>query len=431
MKPKLTQEQKLTWKLTQQLGQAIEILQYNGFQLQQFLEEQMKENPLIEIETESFTSDYTRPKQGMGFDESFWIDEEQDLADYMKEQLIDKDLSPSFREIVEFGIDSLDENGYLTVALTDWQLAFHTGEEMIEEALELIQSLEPAGIGARTLQECLALQLRRKPVPNHLAIDIVTNHLEWVADYRIEEMVLEYGVSEKEIKEAIQDIQALYPKPGILVAGRTSSTIIPDGEVYQSEGTWKVALTKWNRPSVTIYDYSLNQNDLSQEEKEFFQKYTQQGKWLQKALIQRSDSLERVFAAIVKHQILFFDQGPERLKPLVLREIAEELNLHVSTVSRAVKEKYLQTPHGVFPVKFFFQSGLKSNTGEISAYAIKILIKEMIDYEDKQKPLSDQKISELLKHEFHIEISRRTVAKYRLELKLPSSNRRKRRMHNE
>ncbi|QHS23235.1 RNA polymerase factor sigma-54 [Virgibacillus sp. MSP4-1] len=427
MKAKLTQEQKLTWKLTQKLGQAIELLQYNGFQLQQFLEKQMKENPLIEVETDRTVPDYTPAKRGMGFDESFWIDNSQDLAGYVKEQLLDKELSPAFKQIVEYGIDSLDENGYLTIALTDWQFAFQTDEETIGEALELIQSLDPAGIGARNLQECLALQLYRSSVPNTLAVNIVTNHLEWIADDRMEDLMMEYEVSEAAIEEAIQDIQSLHPKPGILVAGKTSSPIIPDGEVYQSNGVWKVALTGWNSPTITIVDYSLDHSSLSPEERDFFQKYTQEGKWLQKALSQRLDSLDRVFKSIVRRQIAFFDYGPEHMKPLVLREIAEETGLHVSTVSRAVKEKYLQTPHGTYPVKFFFQPGLQGETGEVSAYAIKHLIKEMISHEDKQKPLSDQKLSEMLKKEFQIEVSRRTVAKYRLALKLPSSSKRKRR----
>ncbi|MRG84726.1 RNA polymerase factor sigma-54 [Salinibacillus xinjiangensis] len=427
MKPKLTQEQRLSWKLTQQLGQAIEILQYNGYQLNQFLENQMKENPLIEVETEKDVPFEPTLEGHLSFDEKIFSPESEDLASYVRGQLIDKHMTPKMKEAVEFGIDSLDENGYLTVTLSEWQDNVGTDEQTVAEALQLIQSLDPAGIGARRLQECLYLQLKRNPEPNEVTMNLVREHLEWIADYRLDEIMAEYDISESEAIQAIKEVQSLDPKPGTSVAGATSSYIVPDAEVFQEQGMWRISLTKWNRPTVTVHDHYLEVKQIDKKEENFIKKYVQQGKWLQKALQQRYESLEKIFGIIVKRQLAFFDRGPETLKPMVLKDIAADVNLHSSTVSRAVKEKYLQTPHGVFPVKFFFQSGVSTQTGAVSAYTTKTLIRELIEHEDKAKPLSDQQICEKLQREYHMGISRRTVTKYRLALHLPSSTKRKRR----
>ncbi|MBB6453574.1 RNA polymerase sigma-54 factor [Salirhabdus euzebyi] len=428
MKQKLTQEQKLTWKLTQQLGQAIELLQYNGQQLHQFLQEQVKENPFLEVETNVHSS-YYPPQSGAGdFDESYYTNEEQNIRIYLKDQLINKDLPKGLKGIVEFGIDSLDDNGYLTLTLSEWAEAVQQEEGDVEQALHIIQGLDPIGVGARSLQECLLLQLSASSNPNEVAIDLITHHIEWVADFRKEAIKKKYQLSSIEIEQVLQEIQSCNPRPGLLMTSSKSDYVIPDGEVLLEQGLWRVYLSKWNSPKISVNEHYLQVEGMEEKDKQFVSSYIKSGNWLKQAVNQRYETMGKVFSTIVKNQVLFFEKGPEIVQPLTLKEIAQEVNLHVSTVSRAIKGKYIQTPHGVYPVKFFLQQGISTKSGgTVSSHSIKVIMKELVGQESKAKPLSDQIIAEQLKQDYDIHISRRTVAKYRMELFIPSSAQRKRR----
>lgn len=429
MKQRLTQEQKLTWKITQQLSQAIEILQYNGYDLHQFLQEQMSENPLIEVETageEQFSSvrRHISSQTSVTFDD--FQTSPKSLYDLLKEQIIHFDLSEEQRAALEYGIDSLDERGYLTITLEEWAEGSGTSLEVAEECLRLLQSMDPPGIGARSLQECLKLQLAKKK-KSALLIDLIEQHIGWVADHSLNEIAEHYEISLAEAKELINEIQSCQPKPGLLLQQKQSDYIVPDGEVIQEQGTWKVKLYIWNSPSITVNRSYLREDTFDDEARDFAKKYVRHGDWLIRAIETRRVNLLTVFQKIVEKQVSFFHYGPAMLRPLTLQEVADEVNLHVSTVSRAVKDKYLQTPRGVLPVKFFFQQGIhKKDGGQTSAHTTKMLIKELVEEEDPAFPLSDQQISQRLQNGFGIRISRRTVAKYRETLNIPSSFKRKR-----
>lgn len=430
MEQKLTQEQKLTWRMTQQLSQAIEILQYNGYDLHQYLQEQMNENPLIEVETtgeEQFSSIRRRfVSHGTDLPEDFFAPPKS-LYDLVKEQMVHYQLTPEQRNILEYGIDSLDERGYLTVSLEEWADHCNSTIHLTEECLHILQSMDPPGIGARSLQECLTLQLIRKQKPEPF-IDLVQNHIDWVADHNVGQIAQTYNISQEEAAELIQEIQSLTPHPGLQLQQKKSDYIIPDGEVIREQGIWKVKLYVWNSPRVSIDRSYLVQEQLDQETKEFVNKFIRHGNWLIRALETRRQNLLNVFEKVVEKQVAFFHYGSPMLRPLTLQEVAGEIGLHVSTVSRAVKDKYLQTPHGVFPVKFFFQQGIQKKDGGLaSAHSTQVLIRELVAGEDPSSPLSDEQIREKLKKGFGIHISRRTVAKYREFMHIPSSFKRKRR----
>jgi RNA polymerase sigma-54 factor len=427
MKPNISLQQKLTWKMNKQLSQAIQMLQYNTYELNGFIEEITRENPFIEVENnwDTWNGKTSSSKSPSDYLDKWDVKQSTNLYDVLKFQLGLLKISPSLKKIVEFGIDCLDENGYLTITVDEWMEKFPANRNEIEEALTILQSFEPAGVGARSLQECLLLQLiRGKFSPMHE--EIISSHFQWMVDGKVDLIAQRMDLTHKQVEAIFLDIQSLHPKPGMVFSQQQVDIIIPDAEVLKENNNWIVRISSLHQPTIHIHHHYLKTN-LTAEEKRFVERFLKQGEWLKQTIHQRYQTMEKVFAKIVEKQLSFFEFGESRIKPLTLKEVALEVNLHVSTISRVIQGKYFRTPHGVYPVKFFFQPKMKSGVEDISTFAIKQFIKELIDKEDKTKPLSDQEISNYLKTEKNIMISRRTVAKYREELHIFESRRRRRR----
>jgi RNA polymerase sigma-54 factor len=427
MKTNISLQQKLSWKMNKQLSQAIKMLQYNTYELKGFIEEMTKDNPFIEVENdwESWNGKTPSPKSPSDYLDKWDVKQSTNLYDVLKFQLGLLKISPILKKMVEYGIDCLDENGYLTITIDEWTEKFPANRKEIEEALTILQSFEPAGVGARSLQECLLLQLIRGNFsPMHE--EIISCHFQWVVDGKVDLIAQKMELTQREVEAILHDIQSLHPRPGTVYSQQHSDIIIPDAEVFKENNNWMVKISSLHQPTIIIHHQYLKPN-LTMEEKRFVERYVKQGEWLKQTIQQRYQTMEKVFAKIVEKQLSFFEFGERRIKPLTLKDIAHELNLHISTISRVIQGKYFRTPHGVYPVKFFFQPKMKSSVEDVSAFTTKQFIKELILKEDKTKPLSDQEISDYLKGEKNITISRRTVAKYREELHIFESRRRRRR----
>lgn len=423
MQPKLVQEQTLQLKMNQSLIQAIHLLQFSGVEMVEYIQELAKENPLIE--EVNFDYELSSFKQTNVKDVSIGEINQAELSMYeqLKSQLYSINVPDELQGAVHFGIDSLNDDGYLTIGIADWAEDCHITIDMAEEALRLIQQLEPAGIGARTLQECIQLQM---PDSGSFLEELLTDHLEWVADENIPAISDHFQLSEAEAEQILKQIQSCHPKPGQLLSANDTEYIIPEAYIYEENGNWKISFYKWHSPTIEINESYKNLQVDEKQAKDFLKEKMNQVNWLQQAIKFRGNTLENVIEKMVEKQRMYFEHGTFMLQPLTLKEIAAELNLHISTVSRAITNKYVQTKHGVLPLKFFLQSGVKQKDGQQTAsFVIKQLIAELINDEDKQKPLSDQVIKNRLQQEFGITVARRTVMKYREQLGIASSTKRK------
>lgn len=425
MKPQLAQEQKMQRKMTQTLLQSIQLLQYTGLELIEYIQEVAEENPLIDII--SYDEDMTRHR--VNYTSQAPIGElnqaEESMYTQLQKQLFTLNIPDELQPIVEFGIDSLTSEGYLDIDLETWSKVCKVSLQEVERALSLIQSLEPVGIGARTLSECLYLQLIDKINLPGLK-DILDNHLEWIANNDIEALKKEYDLDGKEVKHIIELIKTCHPKPGLLLETKQSDYILPEANIDKKKGSWEISFYKWNQPTIVIDESYKSLLDLKDETSTYLKEKYRQIDWLNQAISYRTNTLELIIKQILLKQHLYFEHGPFMLKPLTLREVAKKLDLSISTVSRTISNKYVQTPQGITSLKFFFQSGLRQDDGQtVAAYTVKHLIAEAIQFESKEKPLSDEAIRNKLMSEFNIKIARRTVRKYRTQLNIPPSTKRK------
>jgi RNA polymerase sigma-54 factor len=431
MRAELLQQQQLKLSLTKELTQAIELLQYSTLELRSFLYEQSLENPFLEIRDNKRTEKYKRLHKQEKKDviENIGTSSET-LASYLSMQLSMAQLSPEQRRIMNYLIYSLDEDGYLRI--TESEIADHLAVtvEAVQQAIRMLQSLEPAGVGARSLQECLYLQLVRLPKRNELAERIVSNYFLMFAEKAWKTLAKQLNVDIKEIQQVADLICTLQPRPGSHYAKAESPFIAPDLIVERGAEGFCVLLNDEVVPQLiwnSSYEKKISRRRDEQIEQFIKEKY-QQFEWLVKSLEQRKQTLVNVMNKIVEKQAECFEKGFSALKPLTMREVAEALNIHESTVSRTVKNKYVQTPYGTVELRYFFSSAISlANASEdASAAQAKALIKQLIEQENKSAPLSDQKLAELLYEKYEIVISRRTVAKYREQLNIPSSAKRKR-----
>lgn len=470
---KLEQNQKLI--ITPELKLAITLLQYSALELIEHIEQELLENPVLEIQdnpepekerekelenvevvetdeaaTAGSTDDLPWEEyfRDMDLDSSYYapvrsreaaeqqptVENCAGLTGSMQEDLCGQlrmlALTPQQFTVAAYLAGNLDHNGYLQGELEDLAEAIGAEPAEIEEALKIIQRLEPAGIGCRNLQECLLLQLQRLGNPPHLAVEIVTNYLPAAADGRYRYLTGRLNCTEEEIKEAVEFIRTLNPKPGsIFGEGEETRYIVPDIIIEKIDGQYLVTANDGRIPQLTISPFyqQILRNDASDEQlSSFIKNKIEKACWLIRSIEQRRMTLFRVAQEIVQIQETFLEQGIKNLKPLTLKEVAINVGVHESTVSRATANKYIQTPRGLFPLKFFFSSGLTGAGGiDYSSHSIKTYLRELIDAEDPEKPLSDQNLAELLQ-EKGINISRRTVAKYREEMALPASYKRRR-----
>lgn len=361
------------------------------------------------------------------------------LEEHLSQQLHLSKEEPRLKQLAEVLVGSLDASGFLKVPLME---VFYKNdgfirravvddkvtEEEAELALSLVQCFDPPGVGARDLKECLLLQLRRLNEDVNFEEQLVDKHLDDLSHNRLPKIAKDMGVSMDRVKEGLARIAHLNPKPGRLFGGARPQYVVPDVVVEEQEGELVIRINEHFLPSLRISADSLNL--LKKEPKDSPVREYIMGKlgsavWLMESVIQRRNTLNRIAQQIVDIQRPFFEHGPSHLKPLMMQEVAERIGMHVSTVSRALAGKYMQTPQGLFPMKYFFTGGFATADGESeSNRAIMLKIQDMVKGESKDNPLSDQEIVERLKSE-NIDIARRTVAKYREKLNIPSSRQRR------
>lgn len=433
MKAGLFQEQSLRLNMTQQMMQAISLLQYSSLELAQYLQELSLENPLIEIKEQDVPSElYHKGQKPKNKSTSDGIEnigsEKPGLAEYLRLQLLSHSLSGAEKKLTEFLIDSLNENGYLEE--TAEELAERTGADLeeVRRALHLLHSLEPAGIAAGSLQECLLLQLYRLPERKMKLEEVIEKYFLLFAEKSWKQLSKSAGIPLTELQEMHDFIRKLNPRPGLAFRKEREPYLVPDLLLEKKDGEFIISYNNGTHPELGLsmeYSQFLLEREHS-EAGHFLKGKWKQYRWLQKALSQRKSTMIRVMAAIIEQQAEFFHTGrPELLRPMTLRDIADACGIHESTVSRAVKDKYVQLPTGLCEIRSFFSQGVEQE-GDQSSSSIKMRLAELVKREDKQAPLSDQKMAELLKEKEQIAISRRTVAKYREQLSIPSSALRKR-----
>jgi len=356
------------------------------------------------------------------------------LRDHLRWQTCLASFDARQQAVAEAIIDGINDKGYFTGDLEDIAAGF--GEqgvttELAQEVLETIQTFDPAGVGARDLQECLLIQLRQLPASTPLksrVLRIVSDHFEALSNRNLALLKLRSGLDNDELKQAIELVRQCSPYPGDNFSSDDSQYVTPDVIVRKHNGRWLVEANPETLPKLRINSYysSLIKRGDQSHDNQMMRDHLQEARWLLKSLHSRQETLLRVAHRIIEHQKAFLEHGPEAMKPLVMREIAEELDLHESTISRAATNKYLLTPQGVYEFKYFFSSHVGSTDGDNhSSTAIRARIRKMIQDEQSGKPLSDNKITALLKQE-GISVARRTVAKYRESMSIPSSSERKR-----
>jgi RNA polymerase sigma-54 factor len=364
------------------------------------------------IPRERDTEEYERPEV-----------QQVTLTDHLLEQLRLTNLNETERLVGEYIIWNLNASGYLTMDVESIAEALNVDVETVEKVLEVIQHFDPPGIAARNLQECLLIQLMEKPNRDELAVEIVRNHFDDLVNRRFEKLAKRFNVPLERIGQALEEIRKLNPKPGEGYVSIESQYVVPDLTVTKENGEFKITLNDWNIPNLRINQQYrrllLDKSGSSREAREYIRKRLESARWLINSIHQRRATILRVMEAIVRRQRDFFENGPEHLKPMVLKDIADDIGMDISTVSRVTSGKYVQTDWGVFELKYFFSEGLRSDDGEeVSNKTIKQRIRQIIEEEDKRHPLSDQEIADLLKKE-GLNVARRTVAKYREQMNIP------------
>ncbi|WRP06078.1 RNA polymerase factor sigma-54 [Rossellomorea aquimaris] len=442
LKAGLFQNQQLKLQMTQQLSQAITILQYSTMELNAYLEAKQLENPLIQLEPPKQDHLHQREphtfKRNAGKNENTvdWYEyvsvPKKSLADALSVQLNLKSLTSSGRKIMEELIYSLDDNGYLRVDEESFIHKHSLEMVQLENYINKVQELEPAGIGARSLQECISLQLQRKANVPPLVTMIVDNHFQDFAEKKWKAIAKDLSVELKDIQQAADFIQHCNPRPGSKYSQHIAEYIIPELVVKVIDGH-TVAVSLYDGTTINV-TYNEEYTDFlehhpDKEVQSYLQEKEQDFQWLLQSLRQRKQTILKVGKMLAEKQKSFFLKGPSAIQPLTLKQVADEIDVHESTISRAVKGKYMQTPYGIYELKYFFTSAIKSvkheDSEKASATSVKNVLQKLIDEEDKKKPLSDQKIVNLLLDKGY-DVSRRTIAKYRDQLGIASSTMRKR-----
>ncbi|WP_195516182.1 RNA polymerase factor sigma-54 [Enterococcus dispar] len=431
-----SQKQKQSQKLamTQSLQQSIQVLQFSIDELAEFVETQAMENPLIEVSEPNYALTYSKPRSSSGEELNYLSqipDDRISLFEYLIDQVHLNYRDTFLRDITLFLIEYIDLNGFLTIDLDEVAIKKKATKIQVLDALTLIQQLDPAGVGARNLQECLMLQTERDDSAPNLAYLILEEHFEELVNRKWPELAKALAIPVSEVQTVFDYIQTLTPTPGASFGTTDGLYIIPDLTVkINAQGKIKIISNRRGMPEMHFQQSYFDQ--MAKKADAQTQKYLNEKKQdfesLQKMVQQRGDTILRVGQAIIAHQQDFFFDDSRPIKPLILKDIAAELEIHESTVSRAVNGKYLETDFGIFELKHFFSQkvGIQNENGEdVSTDNVKVRLQTLVADEDKRKPLSDQKLVDLLKEE-GLDISRRTVAKYRDALKIPSSSKRKR-----
>ncbi|MBT0395324.1 RNA polymerase factor sigma-54 [Morganella morganii subsp. morganii] len=461
--------------MTPQLQQAIRLLQLSTLELQQEIREALESNPLLELDDnhqEIDTSAESEPQKELDSAEALeqtampddlpldaqweeiytagtpsgtgndYGDDElplyqgettETLQDYLIWQARLTPFTETDAAIAFSIIDAIDETGYLTVSVDDIRLSIGDDEvttEDVEAVLKRIQRFDPVGVGARDLRECLMVQLKILPPETPSlkeALAIADQHLALLGNRDFRTLGRVTKLKEEALKSAIDLIQSLEPRPGLVVNTGESEYVIPDVLVRKHGERWTVELNSDSIPRLRVNNHyaAMGSRARSESDSQFIRNNLQEAKWLIKSLESRNDTLLRVATCIVEEQQAFFEQGEEYMKPMVLADIALRVEMHESTISRVTTQKFLHSPRGIFELKYFFSSHVSTDSGgEASSTAIRALVKKLVAAENPAKPLSDSKLTDMLAEQ-GIQVARRTVAKYRESLSIPPSNQRK------
>ncbi len=353
-----------------------------------------------------------------------------DLADHLIWQLQLSDLNHEQRRIAQHIIGNLDRDGYLKATIEEIAQASSAQEEDVEIVLRRLQEFDPVGVAARDLRECLLIQIRHLGLTDPLVQELVSEHLHQVELHNYQQIAKATGRSPEEVVQAIEVIKGLEPRPGRAFSSEATQYVVPDIYVYKVDDEYVVSLNEEEMPNLRIspfYKEAVKNGKAPDKAKEFIQEKMKSAVWLIKSIHQRKKTIFKVTQSIVKFQRDFLDRGIAYLKPLVLRDVAEDVGMHESTISRVTSNKYVHTPQGIFELKYFFSTGLPRQDGsrDIASQSVKERIKRLIEAEDPVKPYSDKQIVDILARD-NIKIARRTVAKYRDLMGILPSSRRKR-----
>lgn len=464
------QKQTQNLVLAPQLRQSLKILQVPALDLRNVIVEELQNNPALEElpiegisleESEDTNEDNGKDssKEELEFSDDFevlnrmeadWPDlysqdggnyssetaerrqhlfdsltSETSLQEHLIRQAELSDDSEETMKAFEFLVGSLDDHGFLKIALPDIALMSELPLSAIQKAHKLLKSLDPPGIGSTNLQECLLTQLNLKGKKGGIPASIIKDHFELLLRRRIPEIARKISVSIEEIEYAVKEIASLDPSPGRRFSDDNNRVVVPDVKIEKDGDTWTVVMNNDYIPRLRLsstYKNLIAQGKLSASEKMYIQDKVRSGKFLISSIEQRQQTIERITREILKFQNDFFEKGVSHLRPLTMSQVADEVGVHETTVSRALANKYVDTTHGVFPFKYFFTSGYQADGGEtISNTTIKERVAQIIHSENPTKPYSDQDIVKILA-ERAIKIARRTVAKYREEIGIPATN---------
>jgi RNA polymerase sigma-54 factor len=460
--------------MTPRLQQALKLLQVPTLELQQILKQEIMQNPLLEevdevTESEDLAKEDSPEEKANEEAEDPTEDDPIDWSDFMQDGALDRAYVPQQEEaaeftekvpvtrtslaeslleqlhflnlsaddltLAEFLVGSLDDRGYLATPLEDVAESTGASLERCEAVLIVLQALEPVGVGARDLRECLLLQLEARGERDSLPWRLIHDQFDHLVNRRFPEIARQLRVSVEEVQAAADVIATLNPRPGLQVSAEDPKYVVPDLLVERVDDEYVVQLNDRHLPRLRIssaYESVLREKKKSEcnggerETRDYIQSKLNSARWLIQTIEQRRRTMIKVMNCIIREQRDFFDKGIAFLRPLTLQQVARQIEMHESTVSRVCNGKYVQTPRGVFELKFFFSSGLETEDGEdVSARTARDSIRTLIDEEDKKEPLSDQRIAEIL-HERGLRIARRTVAKYREQLSiLPARFRRR------
>ncbi|MCG7346144.1 RNA polymerase factor sigma-54 [Sporosarcina sp. ACRSL] len=429
----LQQRQEISLLMTIQLRQAIELLQYTTQELEQYIRQQELENPLIELkekedrkgyeERVNYRSSYSgtseMPTESIQSNDRNRRDELYEHAKFMyKDEFTQK--------LIRYIIYNLDEKGYLPDLYADAGSPLEFNDEQIEKGIHLLQQLGPIGIGARSLKECLLLQISHLYPENVMAAELVQYHLDLVADRKWNDIASKMKITMAEVKELHDFILSLNPRPCSFSGDHSTEFMTPDIIVEMKDNEFVFHLNDGYLPTIQLnkdYSHYLQAKD---DVSKYIQNQYKNYQWLLTSIEQRRNTIIKIVAVLLERQKKFFENGLSSLKPLTLKEVANEIEMHESTVSRATANKVIQTPHGTYELRTLFTSKLETSSGDsISQTKVKVLLKEFIASENKFKPYSDQKIAEYFNTKKGISISRRTISKYREELRIPPSSKRK------
>lgn len=467
MEPRMVQTQRQQLVLTQKMQQAIQILQLSGLELDQYIEQEMEANPVLELDAKSAEPGPEPVAAGLAEAEAAPDDESFDLDDYADqwrkegtdlsrntdldarrqhyENSITKEVSLSARlltqlrmmtdddRVVRIGesiIGDIDDKGYFTGDVDAIAAALGEPPEEVLRVLGQIQHFEPTGVGARTVVECLLIQIETEFPGEEDLMTLVRDHLEELERRQVPKIAKAMGVGPERIEELRGMLAKLNPWPGYEYSAPPAQYVTPDVIVEKNDeaGDFEVYLVDERMPSLRISDHYrklARDTGAGRETRQYVRERVESARWLIRNIAQRQNTILRVARAIVDVQHEFLDKGVEFIKPLTLQEIADKVSVHEATVSRTTRGKYMQTPQGLFELKYFFSPGLKKDGGEEQASkSIQSMIRAIIDEEDKHKPLSDQQVADMLKQR-GINIARRTVTKYREVMRIPSTPMRK------